>query len=338
MSLRVPSMREVLSRLAPDVEFQLGDKGRYGRWVARHGRGLADLHELLTESRSRTLIAALRPPAGSRHTARQFLTFAQLRSALRSARTAGELGGSRRAHRADELWLDEWIDAQVADELLRSGVRVRCEECLSQSFMDFDGFGSTVQCPRCGRRAPAPARPDLGFQLAEVAHLFFDNDCDVTALALASLSRRSRSGYSYDFDHHVKWPKEQNPREIDFCGILDGEVFVGESKKNGRFDQADLDLLSRLARSVHAKWVVLATGSECEPGCTDDCARTRDDADDAGDASLATGTGGAGVRERVVDLRRRLERSGCRTIVMCRGDLTGSPATIVQRRLAGLFA
>jgi hypothetical protein len=338
MTLRVPAMREVLTRLAPDVEFQLGDKGRYGRWVARHGRGLADLHELLTESRSRTLIAALRPPIGSRHTARQFLTFAQLRSALRNARVAGELEGSRRAHRADERWLEEWIDARVADELLRSGIRVRCEECLSQSFMDFDGFGSTVQCPRCGRHAPAPARPDVGFQLAEVAHLFFDNDCDVTALALVGLSRRSRLGYSYDFDHHVRWPKEAKPREIDFCGVIDGEVFVGESKKNGRFDQGDLDLLARLARTVRAKWVVLATGTGCESGCSEACARTRDDNDDAGDTSLATGTGGPGVRERVVDLRRRLERTGCRTIVMCRGDIAGPRMTRIQQRLAGLFA
>ena len=338
MPLQMPSMREVLQRLAPDVEFKLGDKGRYGRWVARHGNGLAELQVLLTESRSQTIIAALRPAAGSRHSARQFMTLSQLQAALRTARSAGQLGKNRRQHKADGVWIEQWVDARVADGLLRSGIHVRCDECLAQSFMDFDTFGSTFQCPRCGRGAAIPARPNLGFQLAEVAHLFFDNDCDITALALATLTRRARLGYSYDFDHHVKWPKEAAPREIDFAGVLDGEVFIGESKRNGKFEQSDFDLLGRLARAVRATWVVLATGTECERGCSPGCARSRDDPPEAGDTALGRGTGTPGVRDRVEELRRRLAPRGCRTIVLCHGDLNGPRVTPTTWRLARLFA
>ena len=321
LQLSIPTTQEVLTGTAPGVRFSVSDKGRYGRWVARHAAGIAGLHDLLIDARSRHLIAALRLPDSERGTARQFVRITELESSLREGRAAGLFGPRKRQRERDRVWLDTWIDTQVSRGLLRTGVQVHCDECLAESFLGLDSFGITYTCPRCGRTAPVPARPKLGYQLAEVAHHFLDSDCDVSALAIGAMARRGLRGFSYDFDHHAKWPKDASPREFDFCGVIDGQVFVGESKRNGKFDRSTLDFLLRLAKAVGARLIVLASDTECEGGCATSCIRDLSSPPDAGDACLSKGHGGDGVRERVTKYRAAAHAFGSEIVVLCRGDL-----------------
>ena len=320
--LALPTMANVLESLMPQVRVWLGDKGRYGRWVAHHAEGLAQLHDLLTEPKSGAMLRSLIPQETEPKSTRVFSTLGNLESLLRSARADGRAGPKGRYTRKDRDWLHQWIDRLVATGLLRCGLEVQCTECLATSFLDLSTFGLNYTCPRCGRSSPVPARPELGYQLAEVAHLFFANDCDVTALATAAMARKARGGFSYDFDHYVRWPKELKPREFDFTGVIDGQLFVGESKSVGKFERKDVDLLVRLARSSQARYVVLATGTECEGGCGSQCARALDGVGDIADTCLPSGTGSPGVRERVQSARATLDKIGAQLIVLCRGDLT----------------
>lgn len=318
LALTLPTITQVLNAAAPDLRFQLSDKGRYGRWVARQAKGLAEVHDWLTDARSRAILTALRLAPADRATQRKFLTQLEMVEILKTARSSGLLGNSRRRSHKDEEWLEHWVDDHVAKELLRCGVRVRCADCLAKPFLSLGNIGRDFQCTRCGKTSSTPARPELGYQLAEVAHLFLDNDCDITARALAALSRRSRGGYTYDFDHHLTWPGAAKPREIDFAGTLDGQLFLGESKKVGNFDDSDLGLLKRLALRLRAGMIVLATGRECSGGCSPACIH------DATQILASSDTSLTGPRQTLVaKLRDDLRKSGCRVIVLCGGELEG---------------
>jgi hypothetical protein len=322
LQLSVPATKEILGAVAPGIQFSVSDKGRFGRWVARHASGIEALHNLLVDARSRYVISSLRLPDTERGSARQFVTLAALESSLREGRASGLFGPKKRQRDKDRLWLSAWIDTQVARGLLRIGVRVHCDECLAESFLGLDSFGTMYTCPRCGRNTPVPARPSLGYQLAEVTHHFLDNDCDVSALAIGAMSRRGLRGFTYDFDHHAKWPKEGSPREFDFCGVIDGQVFIGESKRNAKFERSTLDFLLRAAKTLGASLIVLASDTSCEGGCTAECVRDRSSPSDAGDWCLPTGNGGDGVRERVAKARTSASSFGCDVVVLCRGDLS----------------
>jgi hypothetical protein len=319
LGLAVPTVTEVLRVIAPDLHVSLSDKGRYGRWVARQTDGLALLHELLTDRRSRAVLESLRLTPSDRATQRKFLTFDEMARILNVARSSGQLGTSKRRSAKDRQWLNTWIDDLVGRDLMRFGIRIRCEDCLAKSFLGLGNVGRESQCSRCGKTSFTPARPEMGYQLAEVAHLFLDNDCDVSARALAAMSRRSRGGFTYDFDHLMKWPAEASPREIDFVGTLDGELYLGESKKQGNFDDADFDLLKRLAGKTRAGAIVFASPRECQGGCSIACVHDATEVSATSDTSLSRPR-----QAKIATLRAALSRVGCRVIVLCRGELEGS--------------
>jgi hypothetical protein len=324
--LSIPSMGSILDASGQGHTFELSDKGHYGRWLAAKAGGLVGLHDLLLNPRSQAIISTFREhhlpgrkPTGAY---RRFLSFAEMSVALRDQRRLGFIARRRRGALLDEEWLRLWIDQQVSAGVLRAGVWTRCRQCLAGSFLAFGSFAETFACPRCGAVARTPAVPKVGYQLAEVAHLFLANDCDMTALALSALARRSHGGFSFDFDHNVMGPKGQR-NELDFFAIIDGRVYIGESKKGGDFDRNDFDVMKRVARATRARAVVLATGAECEDGCTDKCQRDYRRSTASSDTALASGGSSDGVREKAASLRAALAPS-CQVIVLCRGDLSGS--------------
>lgn len=326
VSMAVPKMSAVLNGTAPTYRFELSDKGHFGRWLVGRTQGLSGLHELLHNSRSKAIIQAFREhhlpsqkPSGAY---RRFLTLAEMLDQLAAERRADRLSRRTRGSLSDTEWLEAWIDRQVSAGVLRAGIWTRCDQCLAGSFLALGGFSDMFTCPRCGAIAQTPAVPRLGYQLAEVAHLFFANDCDISALALSALSRRSQGGFSFDFDHNITGPKGQR-NELDFFAVIDGGLFVGESKKNGEFDRNDMDVLKRVARACQARAVVLATGTECDGGCSEKCERDIRQAFGTSDTALSSGAPGDGQRERALKLRADLEPN-CNVVVLCRGELGGA--------------
>ena len=269
--------------------------------------------------RSRVVLDAFRSHhvTGRRPTGayRRFMTFDEMRDQIRAQRRAGHIP-PRSQGLSDEEWLKTWLQQQVALGVLRLGLWARCYECRAGSFLSLSSFADTFVCPRCGASAETPAVPRFGYQLAEVADLFFANDCDITALAVAALARRSQGGYSFDLDHTVAGPRRLR-NELDFFAVIDGGLYVGESKKNGAFDANDISVLRRVALATRARAVVLATGTECDGGCGPHCVRDFRVRDASSDTSLPIG-----ARARATDLRTALAPA-CDVIVLCRGDLHG---------------
>jgi hypothetical protein len=327
--LELPAFDRVLRAVAPTYEFGLSDKGHYSRWVIARVGGLAGFQALMTDARGQAILRTFRShhrgPGKPSGAYRRFLTLDEMRETFTQERRAGRLGKRIRNSPPDDEWLRGWIGTLVRSGLLRSGIWTRCDVCLAGSFIPLGAASETYSCPRCGTVGPTPPVPRLGYRLAEVAHLFFANDCDVSALALSALSRRSRGGFTYDFDQNVVGSGQKN--EVDFTAVVDGQLYVGESKKGGQFDGGDFAFLTRLARVVSAHAVVLATNTGCEGGCTDRCVRDARSPLVSSDSSLPTaGVSAVGPREGMLEMRGKLKRIGCDVLVLCEGELHGPSA------------
>ena len=333
--LALHGLAPLLRALDPSSTFRLSDKGHYGRWVLTHASGLENLHGLLTDPRARLLFDEFqrhhksgKDPAGSY---RRFLTAAAMKQAFTTARRGGEIQKRISGALPDDDWLEGWLTGWVASGLLRVGIWARCKECLKGGFVSLGSFGTTVVCPRCGSTSPTPGVPELGYQLAEVVHQFFANDCDVSALAVAALSRRASSGFVFDLDHEILEEKGDR-REFDFVAVVDGQLWIGESKKQGQLEPTDFEKLKRIARRVRPDFIAIASGSTCEGGCTDKCVRDYTSVRQTSDTCLPAGTtADPGPRDRLRELRTDLSGMGCEVIVLCAGDLRGRLAAGPRR-------
>ena len=330
VSVSMHGIPTVLKALDPDSTFRLSDKGHYGRWVLVAAGGLEGLHELLTDRRGRVAFREFQRHHADRSDStgayRRFMTLDAIRGAFAAARRSGELPRRLPSEPPDDEWLERWISRCVSRKLLRVGIWGTCKTCLKGSFHAFGGFSSTTTCPRCGSVAAAPALPIVGYQLAEVMHQFFDNDCDVSALAAAALSRRASVGFSFDFDHEVI-EQTGGKREFDFAAVIDGRLAIGESKRAGHLERRDVERLKRLARRLQPSSVFLATGSECEGGCNERCVKGYTRGPASSDTALPSGgTGAPGPRELLRELREDLAPLAVDVAVLCRGDLLGSIA------------
>jgi hypothetical protein len=327
--LRIPPMTEVLNRVAPQLHFAPSDKGHYARWLLNRLEGLGEIHELLTDARGRALTQEfLQHHLGKpmRATYRRSMTVVEMRDVFRRLRSVRSL--PKRSVPKDELWLESWLEWLVYSRVLQLGIRVKCAECLWGALIQLGNFGETFTCPRCATVDITPAAPTLAYQLAEAAHQFLSHRSDVTALALATLQGRSRATFSCDFDHEIQLGPS-DLREADIFAVVDGELAIGESKANGRFDSADFQLLRQLAAQTLPRFVVLATDRECDGGCGTRCRSRIKTA--SSDAALPSGTAkNPGSRDRMLRLRSDLRGDGISVLVLCRGALTAP----LQRTLA----
>lgn len=323
--LRVPTLAEALNPLGTPVRFALSDKGLYSRWVATRLRGLSGLHSLLTDPRSAVLVSEFRIRHDGKRiegSYRRSLTADEMRAAFTEARQKKLLANRITGGATDEEWLALWLSSLVADGVLQLGIRVRCDECRQGSFITVGNFGQTFRCPRCDYVTSTPAMPNVGYRLAEAAHLFLEQHSDLDALALAALHRRAEIGYSYDFEHDVMWTADSQ-NEFDFAAVIDGRLVIGESKTGGRLDESSAKVLKRIAKTLQADAVVIAGDRSCEGGCGPSCGGQRD-IWETSDTALPSGGGGSpGPREHMVALRADLAPSKVKVIVLCRGDLFG---------------
>jgi hypothetical protein len=319
--LEVADLGSVFRRLDPSRDYERSDKGIYARWMADHAGGLGPLREFLVDPRSRALLEEFKTSHRGRKprlSYRRFLTYAEMLGVWRRLRSIGALPRRIPHQPTDEVWLNGWLQTHVDSGLLRQGLHVRCNECRQGAQIPFGSFSNVFACPRCGATQPTPAVPKTGYWLAEVAHLFLDSNGDIPALALAALSRRAGVTFSYDFDHNVIHGAGQ--RELDVLALVDGRPAIGEAKVDGAFDEADLAFLEKTVKRLRFGIVVLATGNECEGGCTENCAQSANrDVGATSDSALPFG----GPRERVEQLRSRLAGEGRSVVVACRGELFG---------------
>jgi hypothetical protein len=149
------------------------------------------------------------------------------------------LGGSM-SERDVRGHLDRLLDLGV----LRRGLALACAECDRLAFIAVDVLGQSNVCARCGAASPLTqsrwrhpfVEPEWFYDLHGAVREMLADNGDVPLLAAHYVGARSAvfaDVPELDFRYTVGRPKE-----IDLVALADGEVIVGEAKKNASLGSA----------------------------------------------------------------------------------------------------
>jgi hypothetical protein len=104
------------------------------------------------------------------------------------------------------------------------------------------------------RAAGGRAAPQVFYKLDEIIYQFLKNDGDVVALGLDYMARNSKLPFKYSPEIKFQKAASQFGGEVDLCAVWDGELTVGEAKK-----QRELAATLNEVQKIVREYLYLAT-------------------------------------------------------------------------------
>lgn len=163
------------------------------------------------------------------------------------------------------------VDRMVRQKILRRGVVLRCIDCFGRSFIAVDALGQQAECPRCSSAIPLLAgswgdakEPVWYYSLHGAVRKLMEHNGDIPILGAAYLRKNARH-YVDDTELELHVPGRSKAFcEIDLIAVMDGEIVIGEAKRNPKKvgGVADLDKLIDLAVLLHADVIALLSGED----------------------------------------------------------------------------
>jgi hypothetical protein len=273
-TLAAVGLVDQLRRAAPPSwEIGLSDKGAYALGSARIFGGVAGLAAALRDPATRAVLDAFARPEyedgpGSylRDPRRWVLTFDEIRTLV--------------GDDAAETVLKD-LDER---EAIRRGHALKCSYCRATSFYTLDEH-QRFTCVRCRHEQRATKRswwgepePPFRYALAEVVHQFLAHNGHVPLLAtyehFDSATGRDRRSLDVAFEVEVKSPDREAPSEHDIAASWGADLWLGEATQKPEFassrrkEEARLRRLVEVARTLHARGIILVTTSESFAGRT----------------------------------------------------------------------
>jgi hypothetical protein len=260
--LRFPGAAEIFTTLLTKagVTLEESDKGRYTRRMIELWGGLSALADDLRTGPSWSLLSSWVSEATDGDIWR-----IQGRNYLRLDDVSQITG----------LVTDEarqLLDRYQRRSIASRGLVLKCNLCARTSFYRLEDLGPGFRCERCRQeneiaRAAwkGPEEPEWFYALDEVAYQGLTSNIHVPILALADLSRSTRS--FLQMPEAVVHRPGKDDMEVDIWAIVDGRVVIGEAKKSDQLEPSDkrekqrCAALRTLMSDLTADEFVMATAS-----------------------------------------------------------------------------
>src|SRR5208283_100638 len=178
---------------------------------------------------------------------------------------------------------------QILDRLSLLGVLYRgfvlqCAYCRRSDWFPLGDLADVFTCKRCHRQQiftqrhwRYPEQPHMYYQLDELVYQGLEHNMQVPLLALDRLRRESNDSFLYTPElSYCPKGTEEPLHEVDLNCIVDGQLTIGEAKKDdrlGKNDREEFSVISGyldLGRKLGARQIVFATSSEQWHGSTID--------------------------------------------------------------------
>lgn len=165
----------------------------------------------------------------------------------------------------------EFLDNLLKRSILYRGLIFQCEKCRNSAWYPIEEVTNIFKCSRCRTEQiyehehwKKPEEPRWYYQLDEVVYQGLTHNMHVPVLALWNLKKGIKEAFHYTPEIEIRKVRisEKPDTELDFVAILDGEIFVGEAKKENDISKTQLHRLKALTAVIQVKKVVLATVSE----------------------------------------------------------------------------
>jgi hypothetical protein len=165
------------------------------------------------------------------------------------------------------LKIAERLPKEVAEllelQLLERGVQLRCSSCSYDPWYRSDDVGQDFRCQRCYQEQRVISNPMWFYKLPEVIFQGFKTHMEVPLLALHYLRRRSRHQHDFQYflDSELVWPtaRKNKTKNVDFCCLSDGRVYIGEGKCNDSIEADQFAFYEHLANRAQIDGIVFAT-------------------------------------------------------------------------------
>jgi hypothetical protein len=243
------------------------DKGIYAVESMRLFGGFAELCNALRDPSFRAVIDAYRD---RRAGAVGLLLSSDRRRYLTWEHLAGLLPGQPAASIIDEL---------LARGVLRRGLVLKCSRCRQAAWHPLGAVRDTFECRRCHLQQVPDRQSWLGndepvwsYRMAEVLFQFFENDGELPVLAVRDAFAPSERPLDYSYELELT-PPDAVSREVDIFSADGYRLWIGEAKKNGRFEPGRLEFVAQLASLVDAYGVIVVTSQRRWPPATLEQAR-----------------------------------------------------------------
>lgn len=269
--ISLPNFFTIIQRLLKGVnyDYQISDKGRFTADTLLKFGGIASLAYFLLTERKRAVLEkyldrnAPQPDEKGeglflQSDRRRYLDFPAVVKIMGSDEAAANL-----------------IDTLISQSVLHRGLILKCEFCRSTDWFGVAELTNEFRCKRCSRtqfyrqfHALSRPEPSWFYKLDEIVFKALGNDMMVPVLTLYQLKRGAAS-FLFSPDIEVLDPMNREQLfELDICCIPDGELTIGEAKKNNRLgktaweERAEVNKYFDLAQKIGATQVVFATNSE----------------------------------------------------------------------------
>ncbi|MDE0234790.1 MAG: hypothetical protein OXM62_07260 [bacterium] len=262
LNLRIPTLSEVTWSLLGEetVTAKLSDKGRLANRLDQVG-----VSDILLDSSVIEVIDYLKTPRST-----SLLRALQQAQAEGSAdedlrELAAEWGGraQRRSQPLRQIRGEIDPDAGSAVETLSSrswaerGLRVRCDQCMIDSFIPIQTANPTPQCPACGatdQTYEPKGDPELHYRLNSMVDRAADQGIIPHLFAVAQL--RASSSQTHILPGVELALSDHTSSEVDLYGVHEERVVAGEAKTKAEdFTEEqitrDIKLSTQLAADVH---------------------------------------------------------------------------------------
>jgi hypothetical protein len=168
------------------------------------------------------------------------------------------------------------IDPLLARGVLRRGLVLKCRRCRQEAWHAISAVGETFECNRCHLEQGADRFSWLGsdepvwsYRMAEVLYQFLENDGELPVLAVHDVFEESGRPLAHAFELDLIAP-DAKTHEVDIFSTDGYRLWIGEAKKNGRFESGRLAFVAHLASLTDAYGVLLTTSRSRWPPATCD--------------------------------------------------------------------
>lgn len=144
----------------------------------------------------------------------------------------------------------EGINELLAQNVLRAGIVVRCEQCGIESWFHVDEVRQFNECSGCGNPRPLAVGAEWRYRLNSLAKRCVSARILAVLQALTSVARGSMTSFFYSPSFNLfKVGSEDVWRELDLACVRDGKLIIGEVK-DGSFDKEELDRFADIAEAI----------------------------------------------------------------------------------------
>jgi len=254
---------------ANGYESQLSDKGIYQRDSLQKLGGSAEAARLFRDNASRAFLTKYLD-----HTDRPKGAYDEGCVLHGDKRAYLDLVAAKKTMGGNETAAIELLDKLVAAKVLYRGFALGCAVCKHAEWYSLSALADQFRCTRCGREQTIrhehwkhPAAPQVFYKLDEIIYQFLKSDGDVVALGLDYMTRNSQLPFKYSPEIKFKNAGSQFSGEVDLCAVWDGELIIGEAKKQGELAptlsevQKIVKKYVHLANMLNARRVVFCTSS-----------------------------------------------------------------------------